>query len=129
MMKIITSLDPRINRAEIPENPDTTFIPKEELDQFKTFEVFHQPKSGARHLHVGSVHAPTPELAIAFAKEQYARRGDCVNLWVVSTDDIIALDVRFSDIFETATQKPYREVNAYANTREKIEAFKKEQLS
>ena len=126
-MQIITSLDPRVNRAELPENPDTSFLPKEQLDQFKTYEVFHQPKSGARHLHVGSVHAPTPELAIAFAKEQYGRRGESVSLWVVSTDDIIALNTSDSDIFETATEKPYREVNAYANTREKIEAFKKEQ--
>lgn len=124
-MQIITSLDPRVNRAALPEQPETEFNPKEELDQFITYEVFQQPKTGGKYLHVGSVHAPTAELAIAFAKEQYGRRGQCVGLWVVKTADIVALDARDADIFETATDKPYREVNDYANTREKIEAYKK----
>ena len=124
-MQIITSLDPRINRAALPEQPETEFSPKEVLDQFTTFEVFHQPKTGGRYLHVGSVHAPTPELAMAFAKEQYGRRGQSVGLWVVKTSDIVALDASDADIFETATEKPYREVNDYANTRAKIESYKK----
>ncbi len=126
-MQVFTSLDPRINRAELPVDPDTEFTPKQALDQTQTYEVFHQVKTGGHHSHVGSVHAPTAELALAFAKEQYGRRGQCVSLWVVNSSAIAALDVRDSDIFDTATDKPYREVTAYANTREKIEAFKNKQ--
>lgn len=126
-MQVFTSLDPRINRAELPVDPDTEFTPKQALDQTQTYEVFHQVKTGGHHTHVGSVHAPSPELALAFAKEQFARRGEAVSLWVVNSRDITAIDVRDSDIFDTATDKPYREVTAYANTREKIEAFKNKQ--
>jgi ring-1,2-phenylacetyl-CoA epoxidase subunit PaaB len=125
IMPTISSLDPRINRAGIPEDPETAFIPKEQLDQFQTYEVFVQTKSGGHHNHVGSVHAPDPEIAMAFAKEQYCRRGQTFNVWVAVTSSIFSLDIQDADFFETVPDKTYREVNDYINTREKIEAFKK----
>ena len=52
----INSLDPRISRSDLPE--ENEYSPKVELDQFETYEVFHQTSRGAQHVHVGSVHAP-----------------------------------------------------------------------
>lgn len=58
------------------------------LDQFETYEVFHQKKEGATHAYVGPVHAPNEDVAFLFAKEQHSRRFPCVSLWVVRTENI-----------------------------------------
>ncbi len=109
----ITSLDPRVTRAEIPQDNESTWKPLEELDQFETYEVFHQEKRGAQAEHVGIVHAPSPEVALLFAKEQYARRARCVSIWVVRTVDVHAIGVEDADIFATTPEKDYREAKGY----------------
>jgi ring-1,2-phenylacetyl-CoA epoxidase subunit PaaB len=100
------------------------FAPAKELDQWQTWEVFHQANRGDQHSHVGIVHAPTAELALLFAKEQFARRFRCVNLWVVRTADVARTEYEDADMFEPAFDKSYREASAYRN-REKIEDFLK----
>ena len=78
------SLDPRMNRLGLPDAPDAP-VAKTALDQFETYEVFHQKKEGAPFVYVGPVHAPEPDLAFLFAKEQFSRRFACTGLWVVPT--------------------------------------------
>lgn len=121
-----TSLDPRVNRLGIDAASETPTVAKAELDQHQTYEVFHQAKSGAHHTHVGVIHAPTKELALILAKEQYGRRGSTINLWVVNTADVFTMKSEDSDIFDTTPEKTYRDVAAYM-VRNKVEAFKKEQ--
>ncbi len=77
------------------------------------YEVFHQKARGEHHVHVGAVHAASPELALVLAKEQYARRLACVNLWVVRARDIHASDYIDADMFDHATDKSYREAFGY----------------
>lgn len=60
------------------------------------------------------------------AKEQYGRRGQTLNLWVVNTADILAMRAEDSDVFETTPEKKYRDVAAYM-VRNKVEAFKQAQ--
>ncbi|MDB5235283.1 MAG: phenylacetic acid degradation b [Hymenobacter sp.] len=81
---MIHSLDPRMNRLGLP---DTSASPaaKSALDQFGTYEVFHQKKEGAPFIYVGPVHAPEADVAFLFAKEQYSRRFACTGMWVVPT--------------------------------------------
>lgn len=119
----IQSLDPRISRSDIPEEKE--YVNKTELDQFQTWEVFHQKTRGTHHVHVGCVHAPNYEAAVLFAKEQYARRMKCVNLWVVKTADIFVTSYDDADMFEPATDKSYREAFGYKN-KELIQKFKSE---
>ena len=121
-MKIL-SLDPRISRSEIPAADQYQL--KKGMDQWQTFEVFHQKSRGSQHIHVGSVHAPNDEMALVFAKEQYARRMKCVNLWIVKTEEIMATPYEDSDMFEPATDKSYRESFGYKN-REVIDQYKAE---
>jgi ring-1,2-phenylacetyl-CoA epoxidase subunit PaaB len=123
-MMNINSIDPRVNRAEI--DPNKSFDPAKELDQWQTFEVFHQVKRGMHHQHVGSVHAPTHEMAVLFAKEQYSRRGQCVNLWVVKTSDIFTTEYEDADIFESTVDKTHRDPASY-KVMDKIKAFKETQ--
>ncbi len=117
----IKSLDPRVTRANIDEDTQEGML--QPLDHFETYEVFEQRKRGTHHIHVGSVHAPSAEMAVVFAKEQYTRRGQCVNLWVVKTADVFVTEYEDSDIFETTANKKYREPDAY-KVIDRINAFK-----
>ncbi len=119
---MIKSLDPRINRAEI-EN-DHQILPLKDLDNWETYEVFHQKKRGDQHMHVGIVHAPNPEMAMLFAKEQFGRRGISANIWVVRTKDVFATEYEDQDIFDTTPEKIYREAGGY-KVMEKINKYKK----
>jgi ring-1,2-phenylacetyl-CoA epoxidase subunit PaaB len=124
---IIKSLDPRVSRAQI--DGDKEFEqPLQEMDQFQTFEVFAQKKRGTHHEHVGSLHAPNPEMALLFAKEQYGRRGVCVNMWVTKTADIFATDYDDDDIFSTVSDKQYREPGDY-KVMDRIAKYKEEQAN
>jgi ring-1,2-phenylacetyl-CoA epoxidase subunit PaaB len=116
----IESLDPRITRAKI----DYSGIdPLGVMDQFQTFEVFHQKKRGAQHVHVGIVHAPNADMALLYAKEQYARREVTSNLWVVPSNCVAATEYFDDDIFTSAPTKDYRDPAAY-KVMDRIKAFK-----
>lgn len=120
----IESLDPRINRAALDADSQDGIL--QEMDHFQTYEVFEQKKRGTHHMHVGSVHAPNAELAMMFAKEQYTRRGACVNLWVVKTSEIFVTQYEDSDIFENTASKLHRDPNSY-KVMDRIKAFKERQ--
>lgn len=125
-MATIQSLDPRVTRLQIQAQPEGTTEAKPEMDQFQTYEVFHQAKTGAHHLHVGCVHAPNIEMALILAKETYGRRGQTINLWVVDTASILTMRSEDTDVFETTPEKQYRDVGAYM-VRNKVEEYKKRQ--
>jgi len=120
----IQSLDPRITRLAIPADAPATSAPKEHLDQLGTYEVFHQERRGGQPVHVGSLHASGPELALVLAKEQYARRGHCVALWVVRTEDVFTIGVEDADVFATTPEKEYREAGGY-RVGNRLTAFKR----
>jgi len=120
---MIQSLDPRIAREKI--NEENNIAPLSEMDNWETYEVFHQKKRGDQHIHVGIVHAPNPEMAFLFGKEQYGRRGISVNMWVVKTSNVFASDYDDSDIFDTVPEKQYREAGGY-KVMSKINKYKKE---
>ncbi|HMS65687.1 MAG TPA: 1,2-phenylacetyl-CoA epoxidase subunit B [Ignavibacteria bacterium] len=118
----IKSIDPRVTRENLPDQHDAN--PLKELNHWQTYEVFHQAKTGEHHVHVGSLHAPNEEMALLLAKEQYARRYKCVNLWVVKTSDVKRFRTEDEDIFETAPEKIYREASGY-KVMDRINKFKK----
>ncbi len=120
---MINSLDPRIARENI--SADNTIAPLTEMDNWETYEVFHQKKRGDQHVHVGIVHAPNAEMAMLFGKEQYGRRGLSVNIWVVKTSNVFASEYHDQDIFETVPEKQYREAGGY-KVMDKINRYKKE---
>lgn len=118
---MIKSLDPRITRASIAE--DIQFSEYRDLDEFETYEVFHQKKRGQQHVHVGIVHAPNAELALVYAKEQFARRGETANLWVVPSSCVAATEYEDDDIFVTTSEKLYRDPATY-KVMDRIKAYK-----
>ena len=116
----IESIDPRITRAKIQTGNKTDM---EGLAHFQTFEVFHQNKRGAQHKHVGIVHAPNPDMALLYAKEQYARREVTANIWVVPSSCVSETEYSDDDIFTTAPEKLYRNPATY-KVMDRINAFK-----
>ncbi|MEN2991970.1 MAG: hypothetical protein ABDH91_00245 [Bacteroidia bacterium] len=119
----MASLDPRIRRAE-PALWNVELPPLPPLDQWQTYEVFVVRTRGSHAQHVGSLHAPDPELALVLAKEQYARRSTCVALWVVPTEAIHRTAPNDEDLFQPATDKSYREPQGYLTTRERLEKYR-----
>lgn len=114
------SLDPRINRLDMHHVENGV---KPTNTHWVTYEVFHQDKRGKQPIHVGIVHAASPELALMFAKEQYARRKATANLWVVKSSDVYTYSPADEDIFETTPEKTFREPGFY-KVRDRIEAYK-----
>ncbi|MBA2421640.1 MAG: hypothetical protein H0V61_00240 [Chitinophagales bacterium] len=115
-------VDPRIIRLDLEKS--ASFNHLGDMEVWGTYEVFHQKKRGDQHIHAGVVHAPDPEMALVFAKEQYGRRLKCANLWVVKTSDIYSIGYENEDMFETVPEKIYREAGGY-KLREKISQYKK----
>ena len=64
-------------------------------------------------MHVGIVHAPDAGLALMFAKEQFGRRRQTSNIWVVKSSLVLATGYEDQDIFETTPEKTYREASDY----------------
>jgi ring-1,2-phenylacetyl-CoA epoxidase subunit PaaB len=75
--------------------------------------VFLQARKRDPHVHVGDVHAPDAEMALVVAKENYARRDPCVNLWVVRADEIHATTADVAEMFEPVIDKSYRFGGSY----------------
>ncbi|MCB0725352.1 MAG: hypothetical protein KDC73_11690 [Ignavibacteriae bacterium] len=122
----IRSLDPRVTRLGIPENQELT-SDKSAMDQWQTYEVFTQAKSGAHHTHVGSVHAPNGEMAYILAKEQFGRRSKVTSLWVAKTAVIVTAE-NDAELFLRNDEKLYREAGGF-KVMERINAFKKKNKS
>ena len=116
------SLDPRVKRLKLNSGGEPVTV--QEGENWNVFEVFHQEKRGAHHEHVGCVHAPNAQLALVFAKEQFARRKKCVNLWVVRSADILSFGTEDEDMFANNLDKTYRDASGF-KVMEKINKFKK----
>lgn len=116
----LNTLDPRIQRLNLKREAEGDTNTNSHL---VTYEVFHQEKRGKQPVHAGIVHAPTPELALMYAKEQYGRRGKTANLWVVKTSEVFTFSSEDEDVFETVPEKTFRDP-AFYKVRDRIEAFK-----
>ena len=95
--------------------------PKSENTQWKLWEVFLQPSTGAAHEHAGSLRAPDAEIALQNARDIYARRKEAINIWVVPSECITASTPDdIGSFFDPANDKPYRHPNFYKTSGIKI---------
>lgn len=84
------------------------------VDQGKLWEVFIQSKSGLPFKHAGSVHAFDKDMAIENARDIYTRRGEGVGMWVVPSEEIVAVTLSESvSFFEPSDDKIYRHPTFY----------------
>jgi ring-1,2-phenylacetyl-CoA epoxidase subunit PaaB len=78
------------------------------------FEVFLRSKRGLNHVHVGSLHAADPQMALRHARDLYTRRNEGVSIWVVASADITASSPDEKDpFFAPAGDKAYRHPTFY----------------
>ena len=73
------------------------------------FEVFRQDRRGQPFEHAGSLVAHDATFAEAWAREQYGRRGESTELWLVPRDAVHAVQ-DFPDEFDLK----YRRVDGYS---------------
>ncbi|MCL6517274.1 phenylacetic acid degradation protein [Alicyclobacillus sp.] len=90
----------------------------------EVYEVFVQSSALEPHTHVGSVLAPSAEWALQVARENFARRGTAVNLWVVRRRDIAATPADDGDFFVREFDRTYREVSGYSDNARRWKRFK-----
>lgn len=81
--------------------------------EFDVYEVFVQKSSADHHVHVGSLVAPTPDLALQNARENFLRRDKAINIWVVPRKAITASDEQGNDFLSREFDRKYREVAGY----------------
>ncbi|PWI57120.1 phenylacetic acid degradation protein [Sulfoacidibacillus thermotolerans] len=92
---------------------------------YEVYEVFVQRDALSHHVHVGSVVAPSAELALQVARENFLRREKAVNIWVVKQENVHATSYEDQDFFANQVlSKSYREVSGYAENARKWKAFK-----
>ena len=78
------------------------------------YEVFVRGKRGLNHVHVGSLHAADPQMALHHARDLYTRRNEGVSIWVVAAADITASSPDEKDpFFAPAGDKVYRHPTFY----------------
>jgi ring-1,2-phenylacetyl-CoA epoxidase subunit PaaB len=83
-------------------------------EQVPLWEVFVRAKRGLNHVHVGSLHAADPELALRNARDLYTRRNEGVSIWVVRSADITASSPDEKDaFFDPSGDKVYRHPTFY----------------
>lgn len=82
--------------------------------EWPLFEVFVRSKRGLNHVHVGSLHAADPEMALLHARDVYTRRHEGVSIWVVPSAGITASSPEEKDaFFDPSADKIYRHPTFY----------------
>lgn len=78
------------------------------------YEVFVRSGRGLSHVHVGSLHAADPELALRNARDLYTRRGEGTSVWVVPAEAISTSDPDAKGaFFESSAGKNFRHASYY----------------
>lgn len=78
----------------------------------ETYEVFHLPRRGKQHVHVGQVEAGGPEDAMARAKEKFNTKV-VYNVWVIRSKDIRFTTAEEQDLWNTLPDKKFRDAADY----------------
>jgi len=83
-------------------------------EKLATYEVFVRSARGLDHIHVGSLHAESPEHALMYARDVYTRRSEGVSIWVVEQSNITASNEADLDSFVAPMEdKDYRHATHY----------------
>lgn len=99
-----------------------------EKSEYHIYEVFVQRTHLDHHAHVGSLLAPTADVAVQLARENFLRREQAVNLWIVPREQITAAsdhDAWFGREFA----RSYREVGGYTENGRLWRLFKEKIIS
>ncbi|MBK5280136.1 MAG: phenylacetic acid degradation b [Bacteroidia bacterium] len=88
------------------------------------YEIYHLPKRGKQHVHVGRVSASSPEEAFSIAKEQFQKEKIVYNVWVIQSTAIRYTMNEEKDLWLTLPEKKFRDAAEYKGG-EKLKEFLK----
>jgi phenylacetate-CoA oxygenase PaaH subunit len=80
--------------------------------------VLMQKNTGSPHELAGEVWAPNAELALFYAKEQFARRGRCHSIWVVPEDAVTRDTAEWAAAYQRDARKRWRHASFFSAGRE-----------
>ena len=96
--------------TDVPVAPQPAAVRRD----WPLYEVFLRSKRGLNHVHVGSLHAADPTMALHHARDLYTRRNEGVSIWVVAADAITASSPSEKDpFFAPSGDKVYRHPTFY----------------
>ncbi len=76
------------------------------------YEIYHLPKRGKQHIHVGQVEAGSPEEAMSFARKKFNTK-IIYNVWAVKSADIRFTSIEENDFWITLPEKHFRDAADY----------------
>lgn len=76
------------------------------------YEVFHLPRRGKQHVHVGQVQAGSPEHAMTVARNQFGAK-QVYNVWVSRTGAIRFTTESEKNLWNTLPEKKFRDAADY----------------
>lgn len=82
---------------------------------YQEYEVFSRRRSDLSLEHRFSILAPNLEMAYVLAKENFFRREQIHDLWVVKRSDIRKMTEEEREAFNRLDNKHYRETKGYAD--------------
>jgi ring-1,2-phenylacetyl-CoA epoxidase subunit PaaB len=100
-----------------PSSPDQT-----------SYEVFHLPKRGKQHVHLGSVEASSHEHAMGKAKQIVPQGIIFYNVWVIRSSDIRKTSQEEKDLWITLPDKKFRDAAAYKGGDKLKEFLERQQI-
>ncbi len=116
----------------ISRSENVNIVPKraDDTKNYDVFEVFVQYHPLDFHVHVGSVVAPSPELGLQVARENFLRREKAINIWVVRQNDVHASSYADEGFYTNQEfDRKYRNVSGYTSNAPKWKAFKEKALT
>lgn len=94
---------------------------------YQVFEVFIQRTHLDSHLHVGSLIAPSVDIAVQTARENFLRRDRALNIWVIHRDQITQISEK--EFLSREMDRSYREVSGYTENGRLWRMFKERALT
>jgi len=79
----------------------------------RAFEIYHLPKRGKQHVHVGTVEANSPQDAVYRAKDLFGTGKIIYNIWAIEQDKIRFTSAEEKDLWNTLPEKKFRDASDY----------------
>jgi ring-1,2-phenylacetyl-CoA epoxidase subunit PaaB len=77
------------------------------------FEIYHLPKRGKQHVHMGTVEANSPQDAMYRAKNLFGTGKIIYNIWAIEQDKIRFTSSEEKDLWNTLPEKKFRDASNY----------------
>ena len=82
-------------------------------EQKTDFEIYHLPRRGKQHIHVGTIEASSPKDAMAAAKLKFNQSKAVYNVWAIKKNKIRFTSAEEQELWSTLPDKKFRDAAEY----------------